>query len=44
VSFDKIAAGLNFKAEQSVEDGIDEVIALLSSGLLDDPYAATYRN
>jgi nucleoside-diphosphate-sugar epimerase len=44
VSFDKIAAGLNFKAERSVEDGIDEVIALLSSGLLDDPYAATYRN
>jgi nucleoside-diphosphate-sugar epimerase len=44
VSFDKIAAGLNFKAEWSVEDGIDEVIALLSSGLLDDPYAATYRN
>ncbi len=44
VSFEKVAAGLGFKAERTVEDGIDEVLALLSSGLLDDPYAPTYRN
>ena len=44
VSFEKVSAGLGFKAERSVEHGIDEVVALLDSGLLDDPYAAAYRN
>lgn len=44
VSFEKIAAELRFEAERSVEEGIDEVVALLSSGLVDDPYSATYRN
>jgi nucleoside-diphosphate-sugar epimerase len=44
VSFDKVEAELGFKAEWSVADGIDEVLALLSSGFFDDPYASTYRN
>lgn len=44
VSFERIAAGLNFEAERSVEDGIDEVVTLLDSGLLDDPYSPAYRN
>jgi nucleoside-diphosphate-sugar epimerase len=44
VSFDKIESQLNFKTERTVSDGIDELIALLRSGLLEDPYAGVYRN
>lgn len=44
VSFEKITSELKFEAERSVEEGIDEVVALLGSGLLDDPYSPTYRN
>ena len=44
VSFDRIVERLGFRAERTVPDGIDEVIALLRSGLLDDPYAGIYRN
>jgi nucleoside-diphosphate-sugar epimerase len=44
VSFDKFAKRLGFEAERSVPDGIDEIVALLRSGLLDDPYAPIYRN
>lgn len=44
VSFEKIERVLGYKAECTVEEGIDELIALLRSGLLDDPYAGVYRN
>jgi nucleoside-diphosphate-sugar epimerase len=44
VSFEKFAQGIGFEAERSVVDGIDEVLALLNSGLLGDPYAPSYRN
>lgn len=44
VSFDKVEASLGFRSERTVPDGIDEVLALLRSGLLDDPYAGVYRN
>ena len=44
VSFDKFARRVGFDAKWSVADGIDELLALLRSGLLDDPYAPSYRN
>lgn len=44
VSFDKFTDRIGFKTERSVARGIDEVSALLRSGLLDDPYAPSYRN
>jgi nucleoside-diphosphate-sugar epimerase len=44
VSFEKFAARTGFKVERSVADGIDEVLALVRSGLLDDPYHPVYRN
>jgi nucleoside-diphosphate-sugar epimerase len=44
VSFEKFATRTGFKVERSVEDGIDEVLALVRSGLLDDPYHPVYRN
>lgn len=44
VSFEKFAERVGFKTERSVEKGIDEVLALVRSGLLDDPYHAVYRN
>jgi nucleoside-diphosphate-sugar epimerase len=44
VSFDRISERLGFRPRHTVSDGIDEVIALLRSGLLDDPYAGVYRN
>jgi nucleoside-diphosphate-sugar epimerase len=44
VSFEKLAGRIGFQVERSVEDGIDEVLALLQSGLLDDAYAPIYRN
>jgi nucleoside-diphosphate-sugar epimerase len=44
VSFEKIKRELGFEARTTVPDGIDEVISLLRSGLLDDPHAGIYRN
>ena len=44
VSFEKFAGGVGFKSKRSVADGIDEVIALVRSGLIDDPYAPRFRN
>jgi nucleoside-diphosphate-sugar epimerase len=44
VSFEKFGQRVGFAAERSVGEGIDEVLALLRSGLLDDPYAPSYRN
>jgi nucleoside-diphosphate-sugar epimerase len=44
VSFEKVKENLSFKARWSVPGGMDEIVALLGSGLLDDPYAAFYSN
>lgn len=44
VAFDKVRTTIGFDAERTVADGIDEVISLLASGLLEDPYAPIYRN
>jgi nucleoside-diphosphate-sugar epimerase len=44
VSFEKFAAATGFEIERSVPDGIDEVTALLRSGLVSDPFAPAYRN
>jgi nucleoside-diphosphate-sugar epimerase len=44
VSFEKFAGRVGFEVERSVEDGIDEILALLRSGLIDDAYAPIYRN
>jgi nucleoside-diphosphate-sugar epimerase len=44
VSFEKAHQHLGFTTTRTVPDGIDELIALLTSGLLGDPYASVYRN
>jgi nucleoside-diphosphate-sugar epimerase len=44
VSFEKFAGRLGFNAERSVGDGIDEIVSLLSSGFIADPYAPVYVN
>jgi nucleoside-diphosphate-sugar epimerase len=44
VSFEKVNRRLGFGAQRSVLDGIDEIIALLRSGMLADPDADVYRN
>jgi nucleoside-diphosphate-sugar epimerase len=44
VSFEKVRKRLGFAVRRSVGDGIDEVAALVRSGLVGDPYAAVYRN
>jgi nucleoside-diphosphate-sugar epimerase len=44
VSFEKFSRQIGFKANRSVTQGVDEILALVRSGLLDDPYAPTYRN
>jgi nucleoside-diphosphate-sugar epimerase len=44
VSFEKIKSGLGFETTWSVPRGMDEVLALVQSGLLADPYADVYRN
>jgi nucleoside-diphosphate-sugar epimerase len=44
VSFEKVKQHLDFQAQWSVAAGIDEVSALLQSGLVGDPFAPEYRN
>jgi len=44
VSFEKFHGRVGFETRRSVADGIDEVLGLVRSGLLDDPYAPAYRN
>ena len=44
VSFDKVRDELGFTPERTVANGIDEVMSLVRSGLLGDPYAAIYSN
>lgn len=44
VSFEKFAGRLGFSAERSVGDGIDEIVSLLRSGFIANPYAPMYAN
>ena len=44
VSFDKFVERIGFKAERSVAEGVDEVLGLLRSGLIEDAFAPSYRN
>jgi nucleoside-diphosphate-sugar epimerase len=44
VSFEKVRDELGFVPERKVADGIDEVMSLVRSGLLGDPYAPVFSN
>jgi len=44
VSFDKIRSRLGFETENTVPDGIAEIIAALDAGRFSDPFAGSYRN
>jgi nucleoside-diphosphate-sugar epimerase len=44
VAFEKIDMTLGYRPRYTVGDGIDEVMALLRSGILDEPAARVYRN
>jgi nucleoside-diphosphate-sugar epimerase len=44
VSFEKISTALGFATTMSVPNGIDEILELLRSKLLKDPYDAAYVN
>ena len=44
VSFEKIGADLGFQTDWTVPRGMDEVLGLLRSGILADPFADVYRN
>jgi nucleoside-diphosphate-sugar epimerase len=43
VSFEKIGTVLGYGTTRSVPDGIDEVLRLLESSAIEDPYAVAYR-
>jgi len=44
VSFEKVKERLGLVPDRTVPFGIDEIMALLASGLLADPYARAYQN
>lgn len=44
VSFDKIRSRLGFETQNTVPDGIAEIIGALDGGRFGDPFAGTYRN
>jgi nucleoside-diphosphate-sugar epimerase len=44
VAFEKIDLTLGYRPRYTVGDGIDEIMALLRSGIVDDPAAGVYRN
>lgn len=44
VSFDKFREVLGFSITRTVPEGIDEVLGLLRSGTLDDPFGPAFRN
>jgi nucleoside-diphosphate-sugar epimerase len=44
VAFEKIDLALGYRPRYTVGDGIDEIMALLRSGILDEPGAEVYRN
>jgi nucleoside-diphosphate-sugar epimerase len=44
VNFDKIRSVLRFETENTVPDGVAEIVAALDNGRFGDPFASTYRN
>jgi nucleoside-diphosphate-sugar epimerase len=44
VAFEKIDLALGYRPRYTVGDGIDEIMALLRSGILEEPAAEVYRN
>lgn len=44
VSFAKIQRELGFRISRTADDGMDEVLALLRSGAIHDPFSGVYRN
>lgn len=44
VSYSKIREKLGFRAVRSLRDGVEEVLGLLQSGLIEDPFADQFRN
>jgi nucleoside-diphosphate-sugar epimerase len=44
VSFEKIKSTLGFEPMRTVPEGIDELLGLLRSGIVSDPFDARYRN
>jgi nucleoside-diphosphate-sugar epimerase len=44
VSFAKIQEKLNYKTKRSVEDGIRDILKILRSGVIQDPFSDRYRN
>lgn len=44
VSFDKVRAALGFAVTRTVPQGIDEILGLLRSGVIPDPFETRYRN
>ena len=44
VSFEKVRRELGFTVKRTVPNGVDEMLGLLRTGLLTDPYDPVYRN
>lgn len=44
VGFDKIKSRVGFATARTVPDGIDELLAILASGAISDPFADVFRN
>ena len=44
VSFDKITSHLGYETSRTVPEGLDEVIGLLRSDLISDPFGPAFRN
>ena len=44
VNFDKLANTLNFRITRKVPDGIKEISAMITSGIISDPYSKKYSN
>lgn len=44
VSFSKIQDNLNFRTKRRVVDGIEDILKILRSGVIEDPFSDRYRN
>jgi nucleoside-diphosphate-sugar epimerase len=44
VSFEKVKSTLGLEPTRTVPQGIDEILELLQSGVIADPFGARYRN
>jgi nucleoside-diphosphate-sugar epimerase len=44
VSFEKVQSALGYETTRTVPDGIDEIVELLRSGGIQDPFSPEYRN